>query len=218
MSTRTSPLAVTATVAVGFAFDIVRDPARTSGFAPAKDHLGSDSPLYAQPRLEGYAAMLRLRFCEQMLIPGKDERRYKDEQIWQGYAIKEILEHDLGCDVSTVRWIPSTGSTLEAARAIKRFIRKEKIAQGEGKLEFMTSHYHSQRAARIALRQTNLYPRITSAEAFTLAEAILGDRLEAAIERLRGFGGHYTDPRVIDEIKGEALFLLGRYQIQTKDW
>ncbi len=224
-------LAHTVDVVCGFAFDIEKtdDPQRPSGFKPAEVHLGSIelNPLYAQPRLEGLAAMLRLGFCRMLVIPGKDERRYKDETIvidgkppkyWQGWVIREMLIHDLSADPSKIHWLPSTGTTGNAAIAFCEFARWEHLSIEEGKVEFVTSWYHCTRAGRIALRSAGLPPFLTPAEAFTLAEAELDGTRDAAEQRLRSFGGHYLDPRVIQEIRGIAMFLLGKDQPQMKGW
>ena len=218
-------------VVCGFAFDIEKtaNPERPSGFKPAGDHLGSieQNPIYAQPRIEGFAAMLRLGFCRMLVIPGKDERRYKGETIvidgkpsklWQGWVIREMLIHDLGADPSKIHWLPSTGTTGNAAIAFLEFARREHLSIEEGEVEFVTSWYHCPRAGRIALRSAGLPPFLTPAEAFTLAEAELDGNREAAEQRLRSFGGHFTDSRVIQEIRGVALFLLGKDRPQTKGW
>jgi len=221
----------TVDVVCGFAFDIEKtaDPGRPSGFKPAGDHLGSieQNPLYGQPRLEGFAAMLRLGFCRMLVIPGKDEKRFKEEtieidgvpsEIWQSYVIREMLIHDLGADPSKIHWLPSTGTTGNAALAFRKFAEQERLSIEEGKVEFVTSWYHCPRASRIALRSAGLPPFLTPAEAFTLVEAELGGAREAAEERLRSFGGHYTDSRVIQEIRGIAMFLLGKDKPQTMGW
>ncbi len=214
---------------VGFAFDIEKASERKSGFRPAKEHLGSENPnpMYADPRLEGYAAMLRLGYTEQLIIPGKDERRYKSElvdidgqpsPIWQGWTIREMLVKDFGCDGTCIRWVSSTGTTMNAALAIQELAEKEKMEFGWGKTEFATSYYHCIRTGRVSLQSIGLPSYLTPAEAFTVAEAIILDKAQEAEDRLRSFGGHFTDERIINEIRGIAHHLLGRYEPQRKGW
>src|SRR3989344_298487 len=218
----------TADLVIGFAFDIERDPNTTSKFKPADEHLGSENPnpLYATPRLEGYAAMLRLGFTRHLLIPGKDERRYKGETVeidgkpsplWQGLIIRKMLIEDYGIKGVPIEWIPSTGSTRDAAIAAAIELRRRNIVVAEGRVEFVTSWYHVDRPSH-HLREAGLLPLITSAETFPIAEAILKGERNEALDHLRSFGGHYLDQRVRDEIGGTAELLLGTYERKTKGW
>lgn len=210
-----------------FACDI-QEGDTVSGYVPAEDHLGSEewNPLYGLPRIEGYAALHRLT-NSRMLIPGKDEKRFKGRMIeidgkqslpWQGYLIRKILIEDYGCDPARIDWVPSTGSTNNAAEAARKYLEDNDIVPQEGIVEFTTSFYHCVRTASRVLRRAKLPVLLTPAEAFTVAEAILHDKQREAEDRLRSFGGHFMDPRIIIEIRGIALDLLGKATRQTKGW
>ncbi len=212
---------------VCFAFDIDRG-ATKSGFIPAKQHLGSDfpNPMYGQARLEGYAAAHRITHSR-MLFPGKDERRFKGEVIdidgtpsplWQGFIIRKMLVEDYGCNPARIDWLRSTGTTGNAADAVRVYLEQQGIVAKEGVVEFSTSFYHCNRAGRVALRHAGLPCLLTPAESFTVAEAILHGTQNEAEERLRSFGGHLADIRIINEIRGIALDLLDMYEPQTKNW
>jgi uncharacterized SAM-binding protein YcdF (DUF218 family) len=171
--------------------------------------------------------MLRLGFTDRLVIPGKDERRLKHEHIlldgkrspiWQGYAIREMLIKDLGCDARHIKWLQSTGTTNDAAIAARNFLRDNDIPLCEGSFEFVTSWYHCTRSACISMRMAGVPPHILPAESFTLALAETEGARSQAEDRLRSFGGHYLDSRVIAEIRGISDHLLGRYESKKTGW
>jgi len=148
----------------GLAFDIEKDPGTASGFIPARIDLGAGKELFADLRLEGFAALLRLGFAEKLIIFGGNEGRYKDETpvINRARAITQMLEYDFGIPHDRLGYFASSSNTLGNVAAIKKQIGSRRSA-------VVSNHYHLPRAA-LDLTAAGLHVPLHAAEAFILLQ------------------------------------------------
>lgn len=194
------------TRAFGLAFDIQRSPLTRSGFEPAPFDLGGGKDLFADVRLDGFAALLRLGFADSLTIVGGDEGRYKGEMpvVNRAEAIASMLVHDRGIPPELVNGIPSRSNTGGNVAIIR-----EMIAQTGGDGCVVSNLYHVPRAA-LDMRAAGLTLPLYAAEAFILMES--PDRKSELIERL---GGSALAERYAEEAQGIAHKLLGTYKPRT---
>ena len=211
-----------------FAVDVDEDPESASGYKPAERHYGTGpwpshlgKKLYGDLRIQGALAALQMGFIERLVLPGKNEKRFGPDKrvmidgemslLWQGWAIREMLIKDHGVSSDQLIWIPSTGTTSDAASVMKRFFNENPDLFPDGQAAFITNHYHVDRAGE-DLRTAGLYPNIFAAERFIIAAA------ETEVERQRRkmhIFGVLSEPgyvaRIIDELQGGASKVLGVY-------
>lgn len=199
----------------GLAFDIEKDIEQgkktTSGFVPARIDLGGGEELFADLRLEGFAALLELDFAKKLIIFGGDERRYKGERVKvenklvplnRAWAITQMLEHDFGIPAERLGFFASRSNTLGNIEAIKRQVRRKKSV-------VVTNHYHIPRTD-IDLEAAGLNLRCRSAEAFLLLDGRLSK--EVLAERL---GGGPLADRMVIEINGMMEKMRGTFVSRT---
>lgn len=190
----------------GLAFDIEKAHTR-SGFRPAKVDLGAEKNLFADLRLEGFAALLRLGFTETLMIFGGNEKRYHGETVNvsgkkvplnRGWAIAQMLIQDYGIPEWKVGSSFSLGNTVGNIEAIRQTVGKRQSV-------VVSNHYHLPRAA-LDLYAVGLQFPLYAAEAFWLLED--ESRKNTLIQRL---GGNAYAERVAEEIQGIAHKLAGAY-------
>lgn len=188
----------------GLAFDVEKASTR-SGFRPAKTDLGSHKELFADLRLEGFAALLRLGFAHKLVIFGGDEGRFKDEypRLNRAWAIKQMLidDHKIAVDrIEHVRSNSNTGgNVIEIKKRIGFFTRSAVVS----------NHYHLPRAA-LDLKHARVRLPLYPAEAFLLLENHLWKH-----DLIMRFGGNALAERMTEEIQGIADKIRGTYRPRT---
>jgi hypothetical protein len=191
--------------ACGLAFDIERSSSTKSGFRPAKTDMGSHKELFADLRLEGFAALLRLGFAEKLTIFGGDEGRYKVEipGLNRAWAIKQMLVDDHGIAATRIEYVRSNsntgGNVVEIKKRIGFFTRSAVVS----------NHYHLPRAA-LDLRHARIRVPLYPAEAFLLLENHLWKH-----NLIKRFGGNALAERMVEEIQGIADKIRGTYRPRT---
>lgn len=188
----------------GLAFDIEKTKDTASGFKPGRIDAGAGKELFADLRLEGFAALLRLGFAEKLILFGGNEGRYKGEVpiINRAWAITQMLEKDFGIAPDRLGYVASNSNTGGNVAAIKKAI-------GTKRSVVVSNHYHLPRAST-DLAAAGLREPPQPAEAFILLE----DRTlkETLVERL---GGGPLAERMVEEIQGMADKLQGTYAPRT---
>lgn len=211
-----SGLAITASIACGLAFDIERDSRRKSGFRPAETDLGSNRALFAELRLEGFAAALATGFAEKLIIAGGDESRYKSETVTidgeerpinRAWAIREMLIHDCGIDPSRVEAFSSRSNTGGNIAIFRSVIEGGHI--GPSHCGLVTNHYHLPRAS-MDLVVNDLRMPLFAAEAL-----ILVGRPDCKDLIVHNLGGGPLAERIGEELAGIADKIRGTYAPRT---
>ena len=193
-------------LACGLAFDIEKDIEQgkktASGFVPARIDLGGGEELFADLRLEGFAALLQLGFAKKLIIFGGDERRYREPVINRAWAITQMLEHDFGIPAERLGFFASRSNTLGNIEAIKRQV-------GNKRSVVVTNHYHIPRTD-MDLEAAGLNLRCRSAEAFLLLDERVSK--EVLVERL---GSGPLADRMVIEINGMMEKIRGTFVSRT---
>lgn len=193
-------------LACGLAFDIEKDIEQgkktASGFVPARIDLGGGEELFADLRLEGFAALLQLGFAKKLIIFGGDERRYREPVINRAWAITQMLEHDFGIPAERLGFFASRSNTLGNIEAIKRQV-------GNKRSVVVTNHYHIPRTD-MDLEAAGLNLRCRSAEAFLL----LDERVSKEVLAERLGSGPLAD-RMVIEINGMMEKIRGTFVSRT---
>lgn len=197
-------LAVSVKVAFGLSFDVEKATERKSGFRPAQRCLNADKHLFGDLRLEGFAALLRAGFAEELVVVGGKEGRYPDENICRAWAIREMLVRDLGVDFGKVSSVPSVSNTGGNIAAIKSVINGRGLVFSD--CAVVSNLYHLPRTF-LDLVTANLPIPIYPAEAFWLLED--GSRKQHLIE---SFGGGPLAERIAEELQGIANKISGIYK------
>ena len=196
----------------GLAFDIEKAPT-ASGFKPAPFDIGGGEELFADLRLEGFAALLEQGFAKKLIIFGGDERRYAGEMVQiadeaepvplnRAWAITQMLEKDFGIPAERLGHFASRSNTIGNIKAIKREV-------GNKRSVVVTNHYHIPRTD-MDLEAEGLTLRCRSAEAFLLLDGRVSEALLA--ERL---GGGPLANRMVSEIRGMTAKIRGDYVSRT---
>jgi hypothetical protein len=207
-------------LACGLAFDIEKDEDAgdereftASGFKPARLDAGASKELFADLRLEGFAALLRLDFAQKLIVFGGDEKRYEGEKpiINRAESITKMLEYDYGIPPERLGYFASRSNTTGNVEAIKRQVGNKT----EGLV--VSNHYHIPRAHRI-LWKAGVNVHLLPAESFMLLED--RSRKESIFKRL---GGGPLAERMVEEIQGIADDIIDAYVprtdvVPTKHW
>lgn len=188
--------------AFGLAFDIEKTSDTASGFMPADIDLGGGEKLFADLRLDGFAALMRLNFAEKIIIVGGMEGRYREEKIPRAWAICQMLEKDCGIAAERLEWRVSGSNTGGNVQIITN-------SSGRTFPTVITSHYHVGRTLRL-FREVGHWADIISAEAFWVLEDL--ERKDAVAERL---GGGSAARRDAIEVRGVAQLLEKTYVART---
>jgi hypothetical protein len=216
-----------------FAFDIERTDDTKSGFKPAERHFGSGpaptylgDKLYADLRINGALAALRLGVVKRLVIPGKDEKRYageiirvdgRDMPLYQGYIIRKMLieDHDVPADM--VDWVPSSGDTGNAAAAMNGHIQGRLLEFLDMRIIFITNLYHCERAREMLVAEgveRMFFPTMFSAESLILMQAEKESREKLASAKELLFK-EMNEPdyvkRVVADLGGVAQMRTGTY-------
>ena len=191
----------------GLAFDIVRDRAQKSGFAPAETDLGSGKNLFGLARLEGFAAIAKLGFASKLVIIGGNEGRYRsvDPPINRARAITEMLVYDYDVDQELVMHIASNSNTGGNIAAIRDYLASPQVKDPI----VVSNHYHLPRIS-LDLAVAGIFLRLYPAESFIL----LQDKSRKG-EVIRLLGGGPLAERVAEEIQGIDDKWAGVYQPRT---
>ncbi len=189
----------------GLGFDIEKSAETKSGFRPAQEDFGTQKALFGDLRLEGYAALLRLGFAEELVVIGSPEHRYEHEDNVPNRAvvIRHMLINDYGIQPSRIRTLPSESSTWDNLTVLEKIYRASDMKQEQ--CAVVTNHYH---IPRVQIDLLNLgMPLLTiPAEVFILLEK--PERREKLYNEL---GGCSLADRVIQELSGIADKIAGQY-------
>lgn len=194
-------------IAFCLSFDVQKDNRRKSGFAPAWHDLGAKKALFGQARLEGFAALARLRIAEKLVILGGDEGRYKEESppINRAWAIKQMLLYDFGISEGLLDFAPSNSNTGGNLAAMNACLKQTKPNENC----LVSSFYHLPRIQHDLFLDRKLIPCFP-AEVFILLED--ESRKSLLISLL---GGGLLAERIAEEIQGIAHKIKGIYQPKT---
>ena len=216
-----------------FAFDIERTEETRSGFKPAERHFGSGpaptylgDKLYADLRIKGALAALKLGIVKRLVIPGKDEKRYPGETIcvdntdmplYQGCIIRKMLIEDHGVPADIVDWVPSSGDTGNAAAAMSRRIQGRLLEFLDKRIIFITNLYHCERAREMLVAagvERMFFPTMFSAESLILMQAEKESREELASTKewlFKEMNESDYAKRVVADLGGVAQMRTGTY-------
>ena len=119
-----------AKVAFGLGFNVVRDATKKSGYAPAHVDGAVGRQLFADLRLEGFAALLKLDLITTLVIVGGVEKASKTEPNppHEADAIRKMLVLDFGISDERVVTISSGRNTAGNAGVIARYIEENELA------------------------------------------------------------------------------------------
>ena len=203
------PSAVRVKLAFGLACNIERADT-DSGFRAMLAHPQSKEDLFAQPRLAGFANLLKTGFAERLIILGRDE---EGTDFNQSKAICRIIQMDYG--VESGRAVPADSGygTAEAADFIKSSMEAQSISSNDAAV--ITSFYHLPRT-QVQLQDRGVFLKLFPAEAFTFLKRSDPDRWshEEAAKLIEEFGGGAYESRNVSEIIGIARMIGGLYKPQ----
>lgn len=187
----------------GLTCNIERTDKTPSGFQAMDVHAQSGEQLFGQPRLAGFAGMLKTGYTENIMFLGAAETG-QGETFQQGDAIAAIIKQDYGALAGRCSNADAGYGTNEAAQYIRRISQEEGVDLSD--VVVSTSHYHLPRAMFL-LQEQGLLVASVAAEIFYLLDHTDEDgNMEMGIVPglIETFGGGGYAQRTVNELIGTA--------------